>query len=90
MAPRPGPFVFRRFAVEDFALLSQWLLEPHVRSWFGDPDEWLREIRETFAADWVEHFSSCCLMAPQGSCSAMIAGLRRQAPGARSRLEPSA
>ncbi|MDP2849040.1 MAG: GNAT family N-acetyltransferase [Humidesulfovibrio sp.] len=56
MAPRPGPFVFRRFAVEDFALLSQWLLEPHVRSWFGDPDEWLGEIRETFAADWVEHF----------------------------------
>jgi aminoglycoside 6'-N-acetyltransferase len=32
-------YVFRRMSRADLALIQDWLVLPHVREWWGDPDE---------------------------------------------------
>lgn len=49
--PRKG-YAFRDVTAKDLPLLRQWLAQPHVREWWGDPDDALAEIRQ--AMDSVE------------------------------------
>lgn len=39
-------YAFRAATPDDLPLLGAWLREPHVRRWWGDPDEALAEIGE--------------------------------------------
>src|SRR3954469_19502817 len=34
-----GPYVFRAMISADLPLIRQWLAHPHVREWWGDPDQ---------------------------------------------------
>ncbi len=36
---QPEAYAFPRVTRADYPLLRQWLAEPHVRAWWGDPDE---------------------------------------------------
>jgi RimJ/RimL family protein N-acetyltransferase len=41
----------------DIPLLERWLQKEHVKKWYGDPGEWLDEIRdEKGAFSWIRHF----------------------------------
>lgn len=51
-APR---FAFVRLAPDDLAQLDRWLRAPHVQRWFGDPAEWLAEIRANLDAAWIAY-----------------------------------
>lgn len=44
--PRKPTYGFRAVTEADLPLLAGWLAEPHVREWWGDPDESLAELRE--------------------------------------------
>ena len=44
--PRKSSYDFRAVTQKDMPLLAAWLAEPHVREWWGDPDESLAELRE--------------------------------------------
>lgn len=47
MPPKSSPrYVFRAVTGKDLPLLARWLAEPHVREWWGDPDESLAEIEQ--------------------------------------------
>ena len=34
-----APYVFRPMTTADLPMIRQWLAHPHVREWWGDPDE---------------------------------------------------
>ena len=34
-----SPYAFRPMTEADLPMIRQWLAEPHVRQWWGDPDE---------------------------------------------------
>jgi len=34
-----GRYVFRRMTAADLTLIQAWLTSPHIREWWGDPDE---------------------------------------------------
>ncbi len=53
---------------DDLPLLHGWLREPHVREWWGDPDEEIVLIREGLDLDWVESF----LVTTQGTAFAYL------------------
>lgn len=41
----------------DIRLVERWLAKDHVRPWFTDPGEWLREIRERNGEfSFISHF----------------------------------
>ncbi len=42
----PAQIGFVAVAAEHYALLRQWLHEPHLQEWWGDPDEELGFIRD--------------------------------------------
>ena len=44
--PRKPTYGFRAVTGADLPLLAGWLAEPHVREWWGDPDQSLAELRE--------------------------------------------
>jgi RimJ/RimL family protein N-acetyltransferase len=37
-------------------LISKWLTKPHVQKYFGEPNEWLTEIKENINLDWIKYF----------------------------------
>ena len=37
--PRPEPYTFPHLTQADYPLLRGWLSQPHVRAWWGDPDD---------------------------------------------------
>lgn len=47
--PRKG-YSFRDVTEKDLPMLKAWLAEPHLREWWGDPDEVVAEIREAMAS----------------------------------------
>jgi aminoglycoside 6'-N-acetyltransferase len=63
-----GEYSFRPIENDDLPTLHAWLGEPHVREWWGDPDEELELIKENFVLDWVES----CLVAHRGDPFAYI------------------
>ena len=40
----------------DDQLVRTWITHPHVARWFGEPAEWLDEIRRCRSAAWIEHY----------------------------------
>ena len=44
--PRKPSYGFRAVTEADMPRLSAWLHEPHVRDWWGDPDQGMAEIRD--------------------------------------------
>lgn len=61
-AERPR-FVFRSLGTGDLPLMRSWLHAPHVRPWFGEPQVWLDEIRETLSESWI---TRCIALLPNG------------------------
>ena len=47
-------FTFTPLRPADLPRLRLWLMMPHVRAWWGDPDAGIREIRRLMASDWAE------------------------------------
>jgi aminoglycoside 6'-N-acetyltransferase len=47
-------FTFTPVETGDFGRLKQWLMAPHVRAWWGDPQQASLEIRTLMGADWAE------------------------------------
>jgi RimJ/RimL family protein N-acetyltransferase len=42
---------------KDISLIEKWLAKDHVRPWFTEPDEWLREVRERDSEfSFIRHF----------------------------------
>lgn len=48
--PNGSPYHFRPVSEADFPLLEGWLKAPHVRRWWGDPDEALAEIGQAMTS----------------------------------------
>lgn len=47
----------RAITDEDITLVERWLAKDHVRPWFTEPEEWLREVRERNGEfSFVSHF----------------------------------
>ena len=46
MPPETGDIAFSPVTAEHYPLLRSWLEEPHMRPWWGDPDEELGFIRD--------------------------------------------
>ena len=46
MPPRSSSYAFRAVTAKDLPLIGRWLAEPHLKQWWGDPDEALAEIEE--------------------------------------------
>lgn len=44
--PQPEPYSFPRLTRADYPLLRGWLSQPHVRAWWGDPDDEIALIDE--------------------------------------------
>ncbi len=49
----PGPFLFRRVAREDEALLADWLRRPHIAAWFPGTETQLASIMKHLDDDWI-------------------------------------
>ena len=52
--PRKPIYGFRAATEDDLPLLAAWLAEPHVREWWGEPDEALAELKQVMEEDSVE------------------------------------
>ena len=52
--PRKPIYGFRAATEDDLPLLAGWLAEPHVREWWGEPDEALAELKDVMEQDSVE------------------------------------
>ena len=52
--PRKPTYGFRAATEDDLPLLAGWLAEPHVREWWGEPDEALAELKDVMEQDSVE------------------------------------
>jgi RimJ/RimL family protein N-acetyltransferase len=49
MRPEIGPILFEPVTADHYALLRDWLERPHMREWWGDPEEELGYIRDMVA-----------------------------------------
>jgi aminoglycoside 6'-N-acetyltransferase len=52
--PRKPTYGFRAATEDDLPLLAGWLAEPHVREWWGEPDEALAELKQVMTEESVE------------------------------------
>lgn len=52
--PRKPTYGFRAVTEDDLPLLAGWLAEPHVREWWGEPEEALAELKQVMEEDSVE------------------------------------
>lgn len=82
-APR---FAFGRLAPDDLPQVGRWLHEPHVRRWFGDPAEWLAEIRANLDAAWIAYARADLDGRPAGFAQAYL--VERAPPGPWSAQPP--
>ncbi len=48
-------FNFIPLSSPDLPLVEKWLQAPHITPWFGDPNEWMREISQNLSAHWVSY-----------------------------------
>jgi RimJ/RimL family protein N-acetyltransferase len=46
----------REFTLEDLNIMGVWLALDHIRKFWGDPQDWIKEISENMSADWVKYF----------------------------------
>lgn len=79
-------FAFEPLAPRDLPRLEGWLQAPHVRCWFGDPAEWLGEIRANLGAGWIAYARADLDGRPAGFAQAYL--VERAPPGPWSTQPP--
>lgn len=53
----------------DFPLIGTWLHKEYIKKWYGDPEEWLAEIRnESGEFSWLNHYIVMYKSTPIGFC----------------------
>lgn len=59
----------RNLTNADIDLLTIWLNKPHVKKWFHNPENWLKEVhaRQT-TYSWIQHFIVMDCETPIGFC----------------------
>lgn len=50
----------REFKLEDLNILRVWLEQDYIQKFWGDPQDWIKEISENISADWVKYFIVEC------------------------------
>ena len=54
---------------EDLSTISEWLHKDYIKNWYGDPEEWLSEIRNNSGKfDWIHHYMVVYQDMPIGFC----------------------
>jgi hypothetical protein len=53
-----APYTFEPVAEDHLPLLGRWLAEPHIRTWWGDPEQALTTIADHMADETVQLSSS--------------------------------
>lgn len=44
----------REFKLEDLNIMEVWLAQDYIQKFWGDPQDWIKEISENISADWVK------------------------------------
>lgn len=48
---------FRTFRSSDLEMLTKWLEKGYIKNFWGDPQEWIAEIKENFLyCDWIHYY----------------------------------
>jgi putative acetyltransferase len=50
----------REFKPEDLNIMKLWLAQDYIQKFWGDPQDWIKEISENINADWVTYFIVEC------------------------------
>ncbi len=50
----------REFKLEDLNLMEMWLAQDYIQKFFGNPQDWIKEIAKNINADWVNYFIVEC------------------------------
>lgn len=50
----------REFTTADLNIMGVWLAQDYIRKFWGDPQDWIKEISENISADWVKYFIVEC------------------------------
>lgn len=50
----------REFTVGDLNIMGVWLAQDYIQKFWGDPQDWIKEISENISADWVKYFIVEC------------------------------
>jgi putative acetyltransferase len=50
----------RKFTPADLNRMVAWLAQDYIQNFFGDPQDWIKEISENISADWVQYFIVEC------------------------------
>jgi putative acetyltransferase len=50
----------REFTLEDLNIMGVWLAQDYIQKFWGDPQDWIKEISENISADWVKYFIVEC------------------------------
>ncbi len=50
----------RDFKLEDLNIMGVWLAQDYIRKFWGDPQDWIKEISENISDDWVKYFIVEC------------------------------
>lgn len=54
---------------EDISILEVWLNKDYIKKWYGEPEEWLVEIRnDSGAFNWLKHYIVMYQNTPIGFC----------------------
>lgn len=51
----------REFKLEDLNIMEVWLAQDYIQKFWGDPQDWIKEISENISADWVKYFIVECV-----------------------------
>ena len=83
-----GSYAFRLMTAADLPLLRRWLSLPHVREWWGDPDQQYELIRVDLDEPAMDQYLVCADDAPIGylqcyDISAWNSGFGPQPAGTR-------
>jgi len=61
--------ILRKCTDNDISTIETWLNKEYIKKWYGDPNEWLDEIRNLSGAfDWLNHFIAEHEGTPIGFC----------------------
>lgn len=50
----------REFTLEDLNIMGAWLAQDYIQKFWGDPQDWIKEISENINADWVKYLIVEC------------------------------
>ena len=50
----------KEFRLADLNIMGAWLAQDYIRKFWGDPQDWIKEISENISADWVKYFIVEC------------------------------